>query len=89
MEFTLTTHSGMPAVLDALVQAINNEAGTTHVVASSREDSLLAQRIENLLVQASTALASKAAFEFAFGDQRVHLQRDPNGIARVSAQAPI
>lgn len=89
MEFTLTAHSGMPAVLDVLVQTINNEAGTTHVAASSREDSLLAQRIENLLLQASTALATKAAFEFAFGDQRVHLQQDPNGIVRVSAQTPI
>ena len=89
MEFTLTTHSGMPAVLDALVQTINNEAGTTYVVASSREDSLLAQRMENLLVQASTALATKAAFEFSFGDQRVHLQRDSNDIVRVSAQTPI
>jgi adenylate cyclase len=89
IEFTLTTHSGMAAVLDALVQIINNEAGTTHVAAASREDSLLAQRIENLLVQASTAFATNAAFEFSFGDQRVHLQRDTKGIVRVGAQTPI
>lgn len=89
MEFTLTTHSGMAAVLDALVQTINNEAGTTCVAAASREDSLLALRIENLLEQASTALATNAAFEFCFGDQRVHLQRDPKGIVRVGAQTPI
>lgn len=89
IEFTLTTHSGMAAVLEALVQAINREAGTTHVAASSREDSLLAQRIENLLVQASTSLAANATFEFSFGDQRVHLRLDPNGVVRVNAQTPL
>ncbi len=89
IEFTLTAHVGMAAVLDALVQAINSGAGTTHVAASSREDSLLAQRIENLLVQASTSLAANAEFAFPIGDQRVHLRLDSNGVARVNAQAPL
>lgn len=79
----------MEGVLEALVQAINSEAGTTQVAASSLEDSSLAQRIENLLAQASTSLAANAIFEFSFGDRRVHLRRDPNGIARVSAQTAI
>jgi len=89
LEFTLTTHNGLSAVLEVLVQAINSEAGTTHVAASSREDGLLAQRIESLLVQASTSLETHDTFEFSFGDRRIHLRLNADNIAYVSAQLPL
>ncbi len=89
LEFTLTEHNGLSAILEVLVQCMNTAPGSIQVAASSREDSLLAQRIENLLVQATTSLKNHNIFEFDFSDRRIGLRLNADGVAYVSAQSAI